>query len=571
MLAVVNAHELRAVTLTRSRLARSTVPATMLLLSLAAPLTAGTVDVRYGWTNTIGTSRGTVNDPVVTTDSAQNVLLLGSYYDETDFDPGAGVDLHPGSTDCQFLSKYAPDGSYLWTRSWQFDSYSNPFGVVTDSLDNVIITGGFSGLQDLDPGPGEQWHDAGDSGLSSDIFIIKLDGAGNLLWTQSVGGDEFCHGLAIAVDAGDNIYVTGQFCGSVDFDASDDHQDIHESHGGNDTFLTSVEASGLYRWTYVIGGPGYEFGSGITVDNEANIFVTGGAHAGTDFDPTGGIDLQPITGDAWDIYLTRINADRTYAWTRTFGGTDYDQAQALAINDLGAVAVAGVFQSVDADFDPGDAVDLHSTRGRDDAFVTVFTSDGVYEWTRTLGGDERDYCEAVAIDSFGSVFLGAGIAENSDPLEPVDLDPTDGEYLYWPSDMDGVVTKLQSDGTYDWSATWSGVSFDDVNALAVDSCDNLLLAGRFSWGSPVDFDPTDGEDWREAIGGLDVFASKLYPCGSGDVDGDGRIDLSDAEAMYSCLTGPDQPASGDCCVFDLADDKDVDLADFGEFQRLFPR
>ena len=250
-------------------------------------------------------------------------------------------------------------------------------------------------------------------------------------------------------------------------------------------FLTSFTATGEYRWTFRVGGPGYEFGSDVIVDDQDNIFVVGGANAGTDFDPTDGVDVPPIAGDAWDAYLMRINADGTYAWARTFGGTDYEVGQELAIDSLGHLVIVGRFRSTDADFDPGEGEDLHSSVGDYDVFVTQFSVDGDYGWTRTLGSDDRDEGVGVALDSAGMVYFVGYIAQNADPKTPVDMDPTHGVDSYWPRDEDFFVTKLTPDGSYEWSMVWGSTGFDEVDAIAIDACDNLAYTGAPGSGVPT--------------------------------------------------------------------------------------
>ena len=185
---------------------------------------AGPLDLLYGWTNSVGGGPSNKDGAVsVATDPSGSVFVLGVYVGPVDFDPGPGQDLKPhgspGNSNI-FLSKYAADGSYLWTQVWTWDTYCNVFGVVVDLEGSVLLTGGFWLTQDFDPGPGEDWHTASALGefLNSDIFVIKLANDGDFLWARTMGNDEFCHGLGLAVDSAGDVYVTGQFEGVVDFD-----------------------------------------------------------------------------------------------------------------------------------------------------------------------------------------------------------------------------------------------------------------------------------------------------------------------------------------------------------------
>lgn len=538
----------------------------VVVLAFTLPSSAWQLDMRYGWTNVVGAPDGELDDTIVTFDSLGDILVFGEYTASADFDPGEGEDLHPCGFDCMFLTKYTSDGSYEWTLSWNFDEYSNPMDIIVDGQNDVIMTGGFKGRQDLDPGPTEDWHDAGGS-TDADIFLIKISSEGEFLWAKNIGGNEAAIGARLVRDAQNNAYVTGQFRGVVDFDPSE-RADIHISAGLSDTFLTKFESSGDYGWTYRVGGPGGEFGAGIALDREGNIFVAGGASAGTDFDPTEGVDIQPIEGERSDVYLTRINASRTYAWTRVFGGTGGDRALRLSIDHHGNLIMVGLFDSLDADFDPGESEDIHRTQGREDVFVSKFSNEGEYLWTRSFGSDQSDATGAVAVDSAGNSYIGGFIRENADPRIPVDMDPTKHQDWRFPRDADCFLTKLDADGAYQWSGVWGSDSFDHLDAIVADDCDNLIYSGMFSENGSVDVDPTDGQDIREAIGRFDGFTSKLLTCGNGDANGDCAVNTEDYEAMFSCVDGPGVGVPTACCAFDLDRDGDVDLRDFSSFQLI---
>ena len=87
--------------------------------------------------------------------------------------------------------------------------------ITLDALGNVFMTGGFSGTVDFDPGPGTfNLSSAG----SNDIVIQKLDSSGNFIWAKSLGGSEGDGSLSITADASGNVYTTGWFIGTADFD-----------------------------------------------------------------------------------------------------------------------------------------------------------------------------------------------------------------------------------------------------------------------------------------------------------------------------------------------------------------
>ncbi len=94
-------------------------------------------------------------------------------------------------------------------------TYSN--SIVVDPSGNVYTTGDFGGTVDFDPGTGT-FDLVTNPTYLGDVFIQKLDAAGNFVWARSVGSTRQDDGTDIAVDATGNVYFTGTFSQTVDFD-----------------------------------------------------------------------------------------------------------------------------------------------------------------------------------------------------------------------------------------------------------------------------------------------------------------------------------------------------------------
>ena len=148
-------------------------------------------------------------------DDSGNVHTTGSFEGTVDFDPGAGsaTRTSSGSLDV-FVQKLNASGTYDWAISFGASSSDQGYSVTVDASGNVYTTGSFLGTADFDPG-------SGTANLTSagpwDIFIQKLNASGNFVWAKSFGDSSIDGGYSITTDASGNIFTTGHFAGTVDF------------------------------------------------------------------------------------------------------------------------------------------------------------------------------------------------------------------------------------------------------------------------------------------------------------------------------------------------------------------
>ncbi|HUW84193.1 MAG TPA: hypothetical protein VMZ31_15520 [Phycisphaerae bacterium] len=243
------------------------------------------------------------------------------------------------------------------------------------------------------------------------------------------------------------------------------------------------------------------------MDQTGNIYVTGPFSGRVNFDPDGSDEHESHGGT--DVFVTKLGPDGSYGWTRTFGGAADDLADALAVDSVGNVYVAGTFRGTDVDFDPTAGTDLRSSHGNTDAFLLRLNSDGSYGWAATVGGPEADYARAVAVHPDNFVVV-AGYFRGGN----VDLDPTAGSDLRSSAGaFDVFITRLALNGQYGWSRTVGGEDTDTAFGVAVDAWQRIVVAGWFA-STSLDLDPTLTEDWHTCVGQTDVYALKLESDGS---------------------------------------------------------
>ena len=151
-------------------------------------------------------------------------------------------------------------------------------GVAVDGSGNVYTTGFFEGTADFDP----ENVTAGDTLVSaggSDIFVSKLDSAGNFVWAKQMGGGDDDQGHGVAVDGSGNVYTTGHFRSTADFDPGTGVFDLMSSRPeagpSLDLFVSKLDSAGNFVWARQMGGTGSDQGEDVAVDDRGNVYTTG--------------------------------------------------------------------------------------------------------------------------------------------------------------------------------------------------------------------------------------------------------------------------------------------------------
>ena len=205
-----------------------------------------------------------------------------------------------------------------------------------------------------------------------------------------------------------------------------------------------AHADAVYLWTKTMGGTDQDFGQSVVVDGSDNVYITGSFQQTVDFDPGAGTDSHLSEG-VEDIFLTKINSDGSYGWTKTMGGTDPDSGQAVAVDSSGNVYITGSFQQT-VDFDPGASTDDHTSEGFEDIFLTKFRIVGFVviptSVTTTGGGDTAPFTVRLLSEPSANVILPV-ISSNS-TIGTVDTSSLTFTNINWSVDQTVTVTSLVS-------------------------------------------------------------------------------------------------------------------------------
>jgi hypothetical protein len=188
-------------------------------------------------------------------DSRGYTYTAGFFADTSDFDPSNStfylIPYRSGIADI-FITKLDPFGNLVWAKQFAGAGYKNDVSIAVDSSGNVYTSGWFADTLDVDPGNGI-YDLIGSSAV--DIFISKLDSSGNFVWGKEIGGPTAQAASSISVDNDDNVYITGSFYGTVDFDPGSGISNLTPV-GGEDIFVAKFDSNGNINWAKEFGGTG---------------------------------------------------------------------------------------------------------------------------------------------------------------------------------------------------------------------------------------------------------------------------------------------------------------------------
>ncbi len=317
------------------------------------------------WAKQFGGPGDTVpKSDVLDIDNENNVVICGKFNRVVDFDPGIAVYNMTSSAHIQaFIVKLNSNGEFIWARQFGNSpivySGSNIVDVKCDTQGNIYAIGDFSGSCDFDSGPGTFLLES--NGLTNP-FISKMNRDGNLIWAKSItnttkGTDEFSDTRGIDVDANQNIYVTGDFYGTFDFDPGPQTFLLSSSH--YDWYLLKLNKQGDLLWANSFGGIEADIGSDVAVGNDGSVYAVGVIGHIADMDAGPGTFNITTVNDYGASALVKVSANGGLIYALPFDqvNTDYGESltRRMVVDDLHNIYITGSFAGV-IDFDPGPGV-----------------------------------------------------------------------------------------------------------------------------------------------------------------------------------------------------------------------
>lgn len=472
------------------------------LLSILFPFLSNAQDLGFSNVTIIEGSQD-VKGISICSDNFGNVYSAGDYVGSVTIDTGlASITLNTASgTSDVYLVKKNSNGQVKWAKSFNGPGLERIFEIQADFEGNIWLAGQYTESMNLNP------DSAGilvTSNGIGDFFLVKLDSNGQFLFGTSIGStlNEACLGMHI--DNAGNVYTTGYFGGTVDFDPGPGTSNLTSVNSALEIFISKYDNQGSFVWAKSLSGNSNDVGYGIDTDSWGNVIVTGYFIGSLDFDPgPSSFSISSLGGK--DVFVLKLDSLGDFLWAKSFAGSgNDDQGRSLVVDGQGNVNLTGYFTG-SIDIDPDTSSSMIMSAGSNDIFLVQLDSSGSLNWGHSFGSIENDVAIAIASDQLDQVYI-TGFFRNT-----IDFDPGVNNFNVSSNGAaDVYVSKYSSQGMFITAKGFGGFGGEEGNGINVDLNGNVHTSGSFN--SMTDFDPNSNSTVIVSPTNYDGFAHSFQPC-----------------------------------------------------------
>ncbi len=367
-----------------------------------------------------------------TTDNGYMIVGTSRYYDS--------------EINYLYLIRTDAYGDTIWTRTYGGKEHESGTFIQATSDSGYIISGSTRSF-----GAG-----------SADVYLIKINAAGDTLWTKTFGGIGIDYGNCVRQTEDQGYIIAG-------------HTDSYGS-GLYDIYLIKTDASGDTLWTKVLGGSDYDWCKNIQQTPDEGYIIVG--------------DTKSFGAGDSDVFLIKTDASGDTLWTKTYGGANYDRGFSL-VQTLEGYIIVGVTESFGA--------------GEGDIYIIKTNLAGDTLWTKTMGGTDYDRAHFIQKTYDDDYILVANTKS------------------YGAGDGDVYLAKIDSGGNVYWTRTFGGSEYDNGTCVRQTSDKGFIITGSSkSYSTSDNYDiylvKTDAnglltgiENLRMPVGSKDIQLYQNFP------------------------------------------------------------
>jgi Secretion system C-terminal sorting domain len=362
------------------------------------------------------------------------LYVAGDFKGSAIFDPGQTnyiLTAMSNSYSDIYVMEMDTAGNFKWVKQLMGTAGMSVRELNLDYTYNILLTGTFLGTVDFNP------DIIGSYTLTSaggrDVFVCKLDTGGNFIWAKQIGGTGvYQDGNSIDVDGIGDVYVTGEFNGTIDLDPGIGVFSLSTSTtvlADMDVFICKLDSGGNFIWGMGFGSIDGEFANKILYDGDEHIYISGGFSNTIDFDYGPGVFTMTATGGG-DAFLLKLDTAGAFAWSKQWGNINSVSAIA-SIDNLGNLYCSGSFVAT-MDADPGAGVyNITGSPVYSNSYIIKLNNQGNFVWATDFNGTWTNAIRGLVHDNSGNIYT------RGDFNNVVDCDPGTGTY------------NLTSNGSYD--------------------------------------------------------------------------------------------------------------------------
>ena len=358
-------------------------------------------------------------------------------------------------------------GDLSWIDVWIVKTDQNgniiwtqTYGGTADDYATQIIQTSDGGYAFCGASRSSDYEVTGHHGSNSyfDYWVVKIDSLGHLLWEKSFGGDgdDVANSIKQTYDGG---YIVAGYSNST-------NGDVVGNHGGSkDYWIIRLDGSGNLIWSKSLGGSQTDVANSIIQARDSSYVVTGYTFS-NDGDVTG----NHGSGDFWTV---KLDTGGAVIWKKSYGGAKSDEAFSVIQSSDNGFVVGGFTNSTDGN--------ITSNHGGSDYWLVKLNASGNLIWQKTYGGSDNDQAYSLIQIENGNFVLG-GYSRSIDG----DVTGNHGEYDYWLMETDGT-------GQLVWQKSFGGNGVDEARCLirTADFCFMIVGATESTTSGDVGVNLSD--------------------------------------------------------------------------------
>lgn len=360
-----------------------------------------------------------------------------------------------------FIVKFSKNGSVLWAKSFGGNMHDEGTSINIDSYGNLVICGIFKSPSIV----------FGTKVLINkgyeDIFVIKMNNKGDLVWANSIGGNYSDKGKNITTDRFGNVYVSATYKSTV----LNIETDTFYNKGFDDICVIKYNSNGSFLWAKNLGGNYIDYVNCITTDSENNFIIIGSFDSDTfTINADTLLNVRGNLNKESDIYLLKLDENGNTIFIKSYGGSESDGGLSVCCDLKNNIYITGYFQSSFIYFD---TIPLFNNKNLlPDGYIIKLNLEGNIVWAKSFGGNGSDKGSQLISDYQNNIIL-LGRSTSSTLI-------IDSFSLYQYNGVAFFLAKYNENGNIKWIENDGGSWYTLYSVFTLDCNNNLYITGCFN-------------------------------------------------------------------------------------------